>query len=125
MAHPEAARLSFELVDAVTQEGPENAVSLDNMFGLLTVVDDFAAVAGHLQEQQQQRGRRAETLTSAKYVVQSHYFLYIDSDLSCLSSPVIDRGKKAVDLLPMLHKKLVSWLEAGSIDGPHGQFDIP
>lgn len=120
MAHPEAARLSFELVDAVSQEGPENTVSLDNMFGLLTIVDDFATVAGHLQEQQQQRGRRAETLTSAKYATRFHYLLSIGSDIPYQSSPIIDRGKKAVDLLPILHKKLISWLEASTIDGPHG-----
>jgi brefeldin A-resistance guanine nucleotide exchange factor 1 len=33
MAHPEAARLSFELIQALTEEGPDNAVVLDNFLG--------------------------------------------------------------------------------------------
>jgi brefeldin A-resistance guanine nucleotide exchange factor 1 len=68
MTHPEAARLSFELVQALTEEGPDNAVVPDNFSGLLTVLDDFATMAGLVQEQQQPRGRRAEPLSVAKHV---------------------------------------------------------
>lgn len=68
MAHPEAARMSFDLIEALTTEGPDNYLSVDNFFGLLTIVDDFATAASALQEQQQHKGRRAETLSSAKCV---------------------------------------------------------
>ncbi|KDR81436.1 hypothetical protein GALMADRAFT_239340 [Galerina marginata CBS 339.88] len=97
MPHAEAARMSFDLIETLAAEGPNNAVSLDNFFGLLTILDDFASSAGMLQEQQQHKGRRAEPLSSS-------------------NSPIIGRGKKAVDLLPLLHKKLLSFLQASQID---------
>ncbi|CAA7267940.1 unnamed protein product [Cyclocybe aegerita] len=96
MPHPEAARMSFELIEALAPEGPDNSVFPDNLSGLLTVLDDFATVAGIVQEQQQHRGRRAEPLSS-------------------INSPIISRGKKAVDLLPLLHKQLSSWLQTSQI----------
>ena len=68
MAHPEAARLSFELIQALTEEGPDNAIVPDNFSGVLSVLDDFATMAGLVHEQQQPRGRRAEPLIVAKYV---------------------------------------------------------
>lgn len=68
MAHPEAARMSFDLIEALVADGPDNSVSLDNFSGLLTVLDDFATSANMLQEQQQQRGRRNEPLSSSKYL---------------------------------------------------------
>lgn len=69
MAHPEAARMSFDLIDALTAEGPDNSLSVDNFIGLLTILDEFSASANALQEQQQYKGRRAEPLSSSKYVV--------------------------------------------------------
>jgi golgi-specific brefeldin A-resistance guanine nucleotide exchange factor 1 len=68
MAHPEAARMSLDLVEALVADGPDNSVSLDNFSGLLTVLDDFATSANMLQEQQQRRGRRNEALSSSKYL---------------------------------------------------------
>jgi len=69
MPHPEAARMSFDLIEALVADGPDHSVSLDNFSGLLTVLDDFATSAGVLQEQQQQRGRRNELLSSSKYLL--------------------------------------------------------
>ncbi|EKM82858.1 hypothetical protein AGABI1DRAFT_118287 [Agaricus bisporus var. burnettii JB137-S8] len=66
MSHPEAARLSFELMTVLTAEGSQ-LVSLDNIPGLVTILDDFAAAAGIATEKHQQRGRRVEPLTSAKH----------------------------------------------------------
>jgi len=67
MSHPEASRLSFELVAALTEDGPDNTVLPDNFSGLLTVLDDFASAASIVQEQQP-RGRRVEPFSVAKYV---------------------------------------------------------
>ncbi|KAH9484177.1 hypothetical protein JR316_0003657 [Psilocybe cubensis] len=97
MAHAEAARMSFELIETLAAEGPDNLVTPDNFSGLLTVLDDFATSASTLQEQHQHRGRRAEPLTTS-------------------NSPSISRGKKAVDLLPVLHKKLLTFLQASQVD---------
>ncbi|KAF8201586.1 Sec7-like domain is implicated in guanine nucleotide exchange function [Pholiota molesta] len=80
ITHPEAARMSFDLIEALTTEGPDNSLSVDNF-------------------QQQHKNRRAETLSSA-------------------SSPIISRGKKAVDLLPVLHKKLTSWIQSQATEEP-------
>lgn len=66
MSHAEAARMSFDLIEALTAEGPENSISLDNFSGLLTVLDDFVTAASLLQEQQHHRGRRVEPLSSSK-----------------------------------------------------------
>ena len=76
MLHPEAARMSFDLIETLVADGPDNSVSLDNFSGLLTVVDDFATSAGMLQEQQQQRGRRNELLTSSKYLLSPYFLLF-------------------------------------------------
>lgn len=67
MPHPEAARLSFELVAALTDDSPDNAVLPDNFSGFLTILDEFATTAGIIQEQQHPRARRAEPLSVAKY----------------------------------------------------------
>jgi len=96
ITHPEAARMSFDLIEALVADGPDNSVSLDNFSGLLTVLDDFATSAGMFQEQQHQRGRRHEPLSSS-------------------NSPSIKRGKTAVDLLPVLHRQLVSWIQTSEI----------
>jgi len=70
MPHPEAARMSFELIEALAADGPDNSVTPDNFYGLLTVLDDFTTNAAIVQEQQQPRGRRAEPLSTAKFVSQ-------------------------------------------------------
>jgi golgi-specific brefeldin A-resistance guanine nucleotide exchange factor 1 len=69
MAQPEAARMSFDLIEALVADGPDNSVSLDNFSGLLTILDDFATSASMLQEQQQERGRRKEPLSSSTYLL--------------------------------------------------------
>ena len=69
MAHPEAARMSFDLIETLVADGPDDSVSLDSFPGLLSVLDDFATSASMLQEQQQQRGRRNEVLCSSKYLL--------------------------------------------------------
>lgn len=76
MAHPEAARMSLDLVEALVADGPDNSVTPDNFSGLLTVLDDFATSANMLQEQQQQRGRRNEALSSSKYYFRSYHLLF-------------------------------------------------
>jgi brefeldin A-resistance guanine nucleotide exchange factor 1 len=66
LPHPEAAQLSFDLATSLTSSGADSSVSLDNFPGLVTILDDFAAVAGFTTERHQQRGRKLEPLTSAK-----------------------------------------------------------
>jgi hypothetical protein len=66
ISHPEAARLSFDLITGLASDGPEQLVTADNFSGLITVLDDFATTAGTSTESQQHQGRRHEPLTSSK-----------------------------------------------------------
>jgi len=123
MTHAEAARMSFELIETLTAEGPDNSLALDNFAGLLTVLDDFASSASNLQEQHQQKGRRAEPLSSSKFVPSIVLSSIILTSLHT-SSPTIARGKKAVDLLPVLHKKLLTWVQCSAIEEASGKEPI-
>lgn len=63
--HPEASRQSFELIQSLVSEGPQQCVTPDNFGGLVAVLDEYASVAGVAIEAQQQ-GRRAQALNSTK-----------------------------------------------------------
>jgi len=112
--------MSFELIEALAAEGPDNSISLDNFAGLLTVLDDFAGSASTLQEQQQHKGRRAEPLSSSRFVP-STILSSVTLPSLHTSSPTISRGKKAVDLLPVLHKKLLTWVQSSLVEETSGK----
>lgn len=61
ISHPEAARVSFELIAKLASDGPEQFITLDNYSGLITLLDDFATSAGMSIEMQQNQGRRNKT----------------------------------------------------------------
>jgi brefeldin A-resistance guanine nucleotide exchange factor 1 len=67
MSHPEAARMSFDLISNLVTDGPDMLVSLDNFSGLVSLLDNFAMAASALTESHQHRNRRVEPLTSSKY----------------------------------------------------------
>ncbi|KAF9049397.1 Sec7-domain-containing protein [Hymenopellis radicata] len=92
ISHPEASRLSFDLITNLVSEGPEQHVSPDNLPGLVQLLDDFVSTAGLTIENQQHRGRRRDATTAT-------------------STPQLERGKKAVDLLVTLKK----WLSTSQV----------
>ena len=47
-------------------EGPDMMVSLDNFFGLVNLLNDYASAAGSFLEAHQQQRRKVEPLTAAK-----------------------------------------------------------
>ncbi|TFK42763.1 Sec7-like domain is implicated in guanine nucleotide exchange function [Crucibulum laeve] len=94
--HPEAARISFDLISTLIDAGPDQPLTVDNFSGLVTVLDDFASTAGAMTENHRHKGRRVEPLTSS-------------------NSLAIERGKKAVELLSRLHKGLIPLIEASSL----------
>lgn len=55
VSHIEAARSSFELVERLIVEGPDQCVSLDNAAGLIAVLDDFATAASFVAEAEMQQ----------------------------------------------------------------------
>ena len=63
--HPEASRQTFDLVQALTTDGTQSRISIDNFAGLVTVVDEYATAASLATEAQQQ-GRRTQALNSTK-----------------------------------------------------------
>ncbi|THV07859.1 Sec7-domain-containing protein [Dendrothele bispora CBS 962.96] len=94
LSHSEAARQSFDLVSSLVSDGSEQLVTGDNFSGLITLLDDFATNASISIESQQRQGRRHEP---AKAVI----------------SPILERGKKAIDLIVHL-KKFVSIITESS-----------
>lgn len=54
ISHPEASKLSFNLVQKLATDAPERSVTADNFVGLLAVLDDFASAAGAAMEGQKQ-----------------------------------------------------------------------
>ncbi|KIK63700.1 hypothetical protein GYMLUDRAFT_221940 [Collybiopsis luxurians FD-317 M1] len=87
ISHPEAARLSFDLLNSLVADGPEQLVSLDNFSALVTLLNDFATIAGTTVEAHQRQGRRQEPLTAA-------------------NSPAVERGRRTIELLNNLKKFL-------------------
>ena len=63
--HLEASRQTFEYIQSLIAEGPDQCVTSDNLPGLVAVLDEFATVAGIVTDAQQQ-GRRNQTLNAAK-----------------------------------------------------------
>jgi len=88
----EAARTSFDFIQRLIVEGSERCISADNMAGLVAVLDDFASAAGIVAEVEQQHARRRPQSDST-------------------SSSVIDRGRKAVDLMFEILKYISSLTE--------------
>ncbi|KAH9030672.1 Sec7-like domain is implicated in guanine nucleotide exchange function [Lactarius pseudohatsudake] len=76
----EAARVSFDLIQRLTAEGPEQRISTDNVAGLVAVLDDFVTAAGIVAKVEHQHARRRPQPGPS-------------------SSSIVDRGRRAVDLL--------------------------
>ncbi|KZT26496.1 Sec7-domain-containing protein [Neolentinus lepideus HHB14362 ss-1] len=86
ISHPEAARQSFDFVQRLAIQG----ATLDNFSCLVTMLDEFCSIASlsaENQRGQEPQGRRPVTTNA-------------------LNSPVVDRGRQAVDLLAELSKQL-------------------
>ncbi|KZT03523.1 Sec7-domain-containing protein [Laetiporus sulphureus 93-53] len=93
--HSEASRQSFELITALAADGPEQRVTSDNFQGLVVVLDEYATAASIAVDAQQQ-GRRTQALNAS-------------------NSPIVDRGKKAVDVLADLKKFWAQFSETPGI----------
>lgn len=50
----EAARISFNLIQRLTVEGPEQCISVNNVSDLVAVLDDFITTAGIVAEKENQ-----------------------------------------------------------------------
>ncbi|KAI5835636.1 Sec7-domain-containing protein [Schizophyllum commune Tattone D] len=96
ISHPEAGRECFELVSSLLTDGPSQAISVDSFSSLVMLLDEFATYAGQKVDLPQHRGRRGEQISAA-------------------SSPVIDRGKKAVDFMVELQKHISSVASAANL----------
>jgi brefeldin A-resistance guanine nucleotide exchange factor 1 len=59
ISHPEASKLSFDMVQKLATDSPEDSVTGDNFAGLIAVLDDFATAAGAAVEGQRQDKRGA------------------------------------------------------------------
>lgn len=52
----ETARVSFDLIQRLTAEGPEQCISVDNVTGLVAALDGFITAAGIVAEEENQPG---------------------------------------------------------------------
>ncbi|KZT74208.1 Sec7-domain-containing protein [Daedalea quercina L-15889] len=93
LGNPEAARQAFELISTLAGEGPEQYVTSDNFPGLVAVLDEFMTAASVAVEAQQQ-GRRNQTLNAS-------------------NSPIVERGRRTVDMLSEMKKYWARFAEAG------------
>ncbi|KAJ3778565.1 hypothetical protein FB446DRAFT_840732 [Lentinula raphanica] len=96
ITHSEAARLSFDLLNNLVADGPEQLVTVDNFSALVTLLNDFATIAGVAVEAHQQQGRRHGPLTAA-------------------NSPAVERGRKAIELLTSLKKFFTPIIESSCL----------
>ncbi|KAI0928873.1 hypothetical protein AcV5_006301 [Taiwanofungus camphoratus] len=97
ISHPEASRQSFEMLSQLVSG--DQHITLDNYPGLIALLDDFAAVASVTVNAQQQ-GRRNQALNST-------------------NSPVVERGRRAIDMLADLKRFWTKFAETSHI--PKGQ----
>lgn len=54
MTHHEAAKTSFDLVQEILGRG-EDVVTADNLFGFITILDEYASIAGAIVDDARQR----------------------------------------------------------------------
>ncbi|KAI0781091.1 Sec7-domain-containing protein [Trametes elegans] len=107
ISHPEASRQSFEILSAIATEGPQQLVTPDNFTGLVYALDEFATAAGIAVDAQQQ-GRRTQSLNAS-------------------NSPIVERGRKAIDLIADLKRYWSRFAESSGLQKSQvwRQFALP
>ncbi|RPD79920.1 Sec7-domain-containing protein [Lentinus tigrinus ALCF2SS1-7] len=95
ISHPEASRQAFEILAGLAVENNQELVTPDNFIGLVNALDDFATAAGIAVDAQQQ-GRRTQSLAAA-------------------NSPIVERGRKAIDLIADLRKCWAKFEETAGV----------
>ncbi|KAI0709041.1 Sec7-domain-containing protein [Earliella scabrosa] len=107
ISHPEASRQSFDILASLATEGTQELVTPDNFVGLVNALDEFATAASVAVDAQQQ-GRRTQSLTAA-------------------SSPIVERGRKAIDLIADLKKCWPRFIESSGLQRNQvwRQFGLP
>jgi brefeldin A-resistance guanine nucleotide exchange factor 1 len=87
VAHHEATRLTFDTVQDILSRG-EGVITSDNIFGLITILDDYATLAGEAVNRARLRDQRRSPPSPTA------------------SEPVLARGQKAIDLLAEIKKSI-------------------
>ncbi|KAI0637119.1 Sec7-domain-containing protein [Trametes polyzona] len=107
ISHPEASRQSFEILSVIANDESQQLVTPDNFTGLVNALDEFATAAGVAVDAQQQ-GRRAQALNAS-------------------NSPIVERGRKAVDMIAELKKFWAHFSETAGLNNNHiwRQFGLP
>ncbi|KAI0807169.1 Sec7-domain-containing protein [Fomes fomentarius] len=107
ISHPEASRQSFNILAGLAAESNQELVTPDNFAGLVNALDEFATAAGIAVDAQQQ-GRRTQSLTAA-------------------NSPIVDRGRRAIDLVADLKKCWPRFIETSGLqrNSVWRQFGLP
>ncbi|KAF8498362.1 Sec7-domain-containing protein [Gautieria morchelliformis] len=96
ISHPEASKLSFDMIQNLATDALKGSVTADNFAGLVAVLDDFASAAGYAVEGQRQDKRAANT-----------------------SEPVVERGLKAIELIFELKRFVPRLLNTAPVSASH------
>lgn len=118
ISHTEASRQSFDILSSLAQS-TQGLVTIDNYTGLVNAFDEFATAASVAVDAQQQ-GRRSQTLTAARSAL--YYNIPQVECLTLFSSPIVERGRKAVDLIADLKRCWARFSQSSSV--PNGQSEV-
>jgi len=98
VTHQEAAKTTFQIVADYVQDGPKQQVTVDSFPGLITILDEYASAASALiNSQKRGPGGRRQQQPSSQH------------------SPVIERGRKAVELLFELKQFIPTFVQNHNI----------
>ena len=122
VTHQEAAKATFQIVTDYVQDGPKQQVTVDSFPGLISILDEYASAASALINSQKRGpgGRRQQQPSSQKYVVMYVSVGFADQ---LNRSPVIERGRKAVELLFELKQFIPTFVQSHDI--PQHQGGVP
>ncbi|KIK45792.1 hypothetical protein CY34DRAFT_801092 [Suillus luteus UH-Slu-Lm8-n1] len=94
-SHPEAARLTFDLVLSFVTDGQSQWMTPDNFNGLITILDEFANSAGQ-SIMVPQRGRRIPSQPPP-------------------NAPPIERGRRAIDIIYDMKRFIAPFAESAGL----------
>lgn len=62
ISHPEASKLSFQLVAELLSDNSQSSVTPDNYSGFLTLLDEFASAPGAAVENEKRKNKKTTLL---------------------------------------------------------------
>nr|VWO98733.1 MSP1 protein-like protein [Ganoderma boninense] len=96
---------SFDILAGLAGDGPQDLITSDNFTGLVNALDEFSTAAGVAVDAQQQ-GRRTQSLTAS-------------------TSPIVERGRKAIEMIADLKKCWARFAETAELQKNLSKSKVP